>query len=196
MLATLRGSTDHMEVLLIESSPGIADTLQHRLVRDGHAAITCNDAHGGPCKGVESPEKCPLTNHIDLAIVARQRGAARSLNEMGAVCAARHRVPIMTLYPGDEFGPGVGTEIAAAVARRAVEAEYAAVVRRRLRHEVDDIKVERDYQRLHVTIGVPGSMSALAMQRLSDRVRQAVRDYDCHTPVIDISVVRTEPRIG
>jgi hypothetical protein len=185
-----------MEVLVIESSPGIADTLQHRLVRDGHNAITCNDAHGGPCKGVDSPDTCPLMNHIDLAVLARQRGAERSLNEMGAVCAAQHRVPMVTLYPGDEFGPGVSTEIAAAVARRAVEAEYAAVVRQHLQHDVDDIEVERDYQRVHVTIGIAAPMSALAMHRLSDRARQAVRDYDFHTPVIDISVVRIEPRIG
>ncbi|MEP7203705.1 MAG: hypothetical protein ABI894_13910 [Ilumatobacteraceae bacterium] len=184
-----------MEVLVIESSPGIADTLQHRLVRDGHTAITCNDTHGGPCKGIVSHEQCPLTNHIDLAVLARQPGVERSLNEMGAVCAARHRVPMVTLYPGDEFGPGVSTEISAAVARRAVEAEYAAVVRRQLRQDVDDIKVERDYQRVHVTISVAEALSAAAMHRLSDRVRQAVRDHDYYTPVIDISVVRTVPRI-
>lgn len=184
-----------MEVLVIESSPGIADTLQHRLVRDGHTPVTCNDKHGGPCKGVGSHAQCPLMNHIDLAVLARQRGAERSLNEMGAICASRHRVPMVTLYPGDEFGPGVSTEIAAAVARRAVEAEYVAVVRRQLRHDVDDITVERDYQRVHVTISVAGSLSALAIHRLSDRVRQAVRDHDFHTLAIDISVVRTVPRI-
>jgi hypothetical protein len=184
-----------MEVLMIESSPGIADTLQHRLVRDGHAVTTCNDARGGPCKGVESHESCPLTSHVDLAVLARRRGAERSLNEMGAVCASRHRVPIVTLYPGDEFGPGASTEVAAAVARRVVESEYAAVVRRQLRHDVDGIKVEREYQRIHVTIGVTGSMSAQTIHRLTDRARQAVRDHDPHTPVIDISVVRTEPCI-
>jgi hypothetical protein len=185
-----------MDVLLIESSPGIADSLQHRLVRDGHSAVTCNDTRGGPCKGVDAHRECPLMNHVDLAVLARQRGAERSLNEMGAVCALRHRVPLVTLYPGDEFGPGASTEIAAAVARRAVEAEYAAVVRRQLRHDVDDIVVERDYQRVHVTISVASSMSALAIHRLSDRVRQAVRDHDFYTQAIDISVVRTQPSIG
>ncbi len=68
-------------------------------------------------------------------------------------------------------------------------------MRRQLRHDVDDIKVERDYQRVHVTISVAGSMSALALHRLSDRARQAVRDHDSYTLAIDISVVRTEPRI-
>jgi hypothetical protein len=179
-----------MDVLVIESSPGIAATLEHRLVRDGHEVISCNDSHGGPCRGVESNDACPLANHIDVAILARQRGAVPSLNEMGSVCALRHRVPLVTLYPGDEFGPGPSTEIAAAVARREVEAGYAAAVRRQLRHGVRDIAVLRDHQRVHVTLTIAESMSALTISRLSNRARQAVREHDRYVPVIDVSVVR------
>jgi hypothetical protein len=185
-----------MDVLVIESSPGIATTLQHRLTRDGHEVISCNDSHGGPCKGVESNEACPMTQHIDVAILARERGAQPSLNEMGSVCALQHRVPLVTLYPGDEFGPGASTEIAAAVVRREVEAGYVAAVRRQLRHGVDDIKAEREYQRVHVTITVDRTMSAQTIDRMADRARQAVRTHDAHTPTIDISVVRATPRIG
>jgi hypothetical protein len=185
-----------MDVLVIESAPGIAATLEHRLVRDGHQVLSCNDSHGGPCAGVESNAECPLTNHVDVAVLARQRGAPRTLNEMGSVCAMRHRVPLVTLHPGDEFGPGPSTEIAAAVARRAVEASYEAVVRRQVGHGVDDITVQREYQRIHVTITVNKSMSALAIHRLVDRVRQAVRAFDPHTPTVDISVVRAETDIG
>jgi hypothetical protein len=185
-----------MDVLVIESSPGIATTLQHRLTRDGHQVLSCNDSHGGPCLGVESNGACPLQKHIDVAVVARERGAQPSLNEMGAVCAQRHRVPVVTLYPGDEFGPGASTEIAAAVARREVEAGYVAAVRRQLRHGVDDITATREFQRIHVTITVDKSMSAQTIGRLADRARQAVREHDAHTPVIDISVVRAPTRIG
>jgi hypothetical protein len=181
-----------MDVLVIESSPGIASTLQHRLVRDGHEVISCNDSHGGPCRGVESNEACPMTNHIDLAILARQRGAAPSINEMGSVCALRHRVPIVTLYPGDEFGPGASTEIAAGVARRQVEADYAAAVRRHLKHAVEDITVLREHQGVHVTLTITESMSAESIGRLSNRARQAVREHDRYIPGIDISVVRAE----
>ena len=184
-----------MDVLVIESSPGIASTLQDRLTRDGHEVISCNDSHGGPCRGVESNEACPLSKHIDVAVLARQRGAQPSLNEMGAVCASRHRVPLVTLYPGDEFGPGVSTEIAAAVARREVEAAYVAAVRRQLRHGVEDITATREFQRIHVTITVAKAMSAQTIGRLADRARQAVREYDTHTPVVDISVVRAPTRI-
>jgi hypothetical protein len=184
-----------MDVLVIESAPGIAATLEHRLVRDGHEVISCNDSKGGPCAGVESNDVCPLRHHIDVAVLARQRGTAPTLNEMGAVCALRHRVPLVTLYPGDEFGPGASTEIAAAVARRAVEARYEAVIRKQVGHAVDDITVQREYQRIHVTITVATSMSALTIHRLVDRVRQAVRAHDAHTETVDISVVRADPAV-
>lgn len=104
-----------MDVLVIESAPGIAATLEHRLVRDGHQVVSCNDSHGGPCVGVEG---------------------------------------------------------------------------------VDDITVQREYQRIHVTLTVAREMSALTIRRLVDRVRQAVRAHDAHTSAIDISVVEADTPIG
>ncbi|HVE19460.1 MAG TPA: hypothetical protein VNB52_10255, partial [Ilumatobacteraceae bacterium] len=71
-----------------------------------------------------------------------------------------------------------------------------AVVRRQVGHGVNDITVQREYQRIHVTVSVDKSMSALAIHRLVDRVRQAVRAFDPHTPTVDISVVRAETDIG
>ncbi|MBK5331617.1 MAG: hypothetical protein JJD93_06575, partial [Ilumatobacteraceae bacterium] len=100
------------------------------------------------------------------------------------------------LHPGDEFGPGASTEIAAAVARRAVEAGYVAAVRKHVGHGVDDITVQREYQRIHVTITVEQSMTVLTIHRLVDRVRQAVRSHDAHTAAVDISVVRADTVIG
>ncbi len=178
-----------MEVLLIESSPGVAATLQRRLMRDGHDVISCNDADGGPCKGVESDASCPMTQHVDVAILARERDVTPSLNEMGSVCAKRHRVPLVTLYPGDEFGPGASTEIAAAVARREIEAGYVAAVRRGLGHDAGDITVLREHQRIHVALSVGEPRTAEEMSSMADRARKAVRDHDSHTPVIDVSVV-------
>jgi hypothetical protein len=185
-----------MDVLLIESSPGIAATLQHRLVRDGHEVHSCNDSHGGPCTGVESSESCPLDHNVDIAVLARERAAAPSLNEMGSVCALKRRVPLLTLYPGDEFGPGASTEIAAAVAQREVEAGYVAAVRRQLGHIVGDITVVREHSRIHVTLTISEVADAQAISMIADRARQAVREHDRHTPVVDVSVVVAEPAIG
>jgi hypothetical protein len=185
-----------MDVLVIESSPGMASALQHRLRRDGHDVISCTGSRGGPCRGVETNESCPMEQHVDVAILARDPGAERSIDEMAAVCASRHRVPLLTLCPDDEFEPGRSTEVAVAVARREVEAHYAAVIRRHLRHGVDDIVVQRDDQRVQVTITVDRSMSAQTIFRVADRARQAVREYDALTPAVDVSIVRAETRIG
>ncbi len=184
-----------MDVLLIESTPGIASSLQNRLIRDGHEVTSCNDSHAGPCRGVESNASCPMDQHIDIAVLARERGTAPTLNEMGSVCALRHRVPLVTLYPGDEFGPGSSTEVAVAVARREVEAAYVAVIRREVGHAVDDISVLREHQRIHVTLTISTQASAQAIGMLADRARHAVREYDSHTPVVDISVVLGEAPI-
>lgn len=185
-----------MEVLLIESSPGIASTLHHRLLRDGHDVVSCNDSRGGPCRGVESNGACPLEHHVDIAVLAREHHAAPSLNEMGSVCALRHRIPLVTLYPGDEFGPGASTEVFAAVARREVEAAYVAAIRRLLGHIVGDITVTRQPDQVHVTVTVSEVASPQAIELIADRARYAVREHDRHTPVIDVSVVVGEPAIG
>lgn len=184
-----------MEVLLIESSPGLASTLQRRLLRDGHDVVSCNDSHGGPCRGVESHESCPMEDHIDVAVLARTRGATPTLNEMGSVCALTHRVPLVTLYPGDEFGPDVSAEVTVAVARREVEATYVGVIRRELGHDVDDIHVTREHQRIHVELTIAESTDARGVSRLADRARHAVRQHDRTTPVVDISVLVSEPAV-
>ena len=114
---------------------------------------------------------------------------------MGSVCALRHRVPLVTLYPGDEFGPGVSTEIAAAVARRELEAGYVAAIRRQLGHIVGDITVVREHSRIHATLAVSEVANAQAINWIADRARDAIRDHDRHTPVIDVSIVIEEPPI-
>ena len=184
-----------MDVLLIESTPGIATSLQQRLIRDGHEVISCNDSHNGPCRGVESNASCPMDQHIDVAVLARERGVAPTLNEMGSVCALRHRVPMVTLYPGDEFGPGASTEVAAAVARREVEAGYVAVIRREVGHAVEDItRAARAPTDPRHADDLDTVDVAQAIGMLADRARQAVREHDSHTPVVDVSVVLGDAR--
>ena len=69
------------------------------------------------------------------------------------------------------------------------------MIRKHVGHTVDDITVQREYRRIHVTITVTASLSAPNIHRLVDRVRQAVRAHDAHTETIDISVVRAEPAV-
>ena len=183
-----------MDVLVIESSPGIATTLQHRLTRDGHEVISCNDSHGGPCRGVESNESCPMAKHIDVAVLARERDAEPSLNEMGSVvraatpCAAgdplsRRRVRSRARAPRSPQRSPAARSRPATWQPCAATCATASTTSR----------ATREFQRVHVTITVDKAMSAQTIGRLADRARQAVREHDAHTPVVDISVVRAAP---
>lgn len=179
----------HMKLLLIESTPGIATEIGSHLAAEGHEVVRCADEHGGPCRGIDHHEECPLEGHIDLAIVARDAGADRTLAEMGSVCASRHRVPLVEVDPrqdGDEL-PSV--KVANALAKRAAEAGYATAIRRELGDATALVQVERTPGRIHVSIQVPASeASAQQLSAAADRARHAVRAHDPYVKGIDVSV--------
>ena len=95
-----------MRLLLIESTPGNATEIGAHLLADGHEVVHCADEHG-PCRGTTHHMDCPVEHHLDLAIVARDPDAPRTLDEMGSVCAARHRVPLMEIDPSEGELPSV-----------------------------------------------------------------------------------------
>ena len=179
-----------MKLLLIESTPGNATELGAHLAAGGHDVVTCTDQHGGPCRGVDHHAACPLEEHVDLTILARDPGAARSLAEMGSVCAVRHRVPMVEVDPSqiDDQLPSVG--VASAMAQRAEEARYAAAIRKELAHLPALVDVDRTPSRIHASVQVPESQNT--PQRLSaiaDRARHAVRQHDPFVNCIDVSVM-------
>ncbi len=179
-----------MKLLLIESTPGIATELGADLVAGGHEVVTCTDEHGGPCRGVEQHAACPLEQHIDLTILARDPAAARSLAEMGSVCAARHRVPMVEVDPRqiDDELPSV--RVASAVAQRAAEAGYATAIRQELSHLPALVDVDRTPSRIHVSVQVPSSQNTpQKLSAIADRARHAVRQHDPYVNCIDVSVV-------
>lgn len=181
-----------MKVLLIESAPGAAGSLAHQLVDEGHTVVSCNDDHGGPCRGVSDHVDCPLHEHVDLAVVARRQGAVATLNEMGSVCASQRRVPIVEVDPASVADEMPSVEVAGAVAARRVEAGYVAAVR----HEIalvapdvhPDVSVHRSPGRVHVTLDLAAGTTPTA-SALADRARHAVRTYDPFVAGIDVSVV-------
>jgi len=179
-----------MKLLLIESTPGNAAEIGAHLAADGHEIVTCADEHGGPCRGSTHHAECPLEDHVDLTIVAREANTPRTLAEMGSVCATRHRVPMVEVDPRqiDDELPSV--EVAGAVATRAVEAAYAAAIRQELGHLPALVEVSRTPKRIHVTVQVPESQrSAMKLSAVADRARNAVRMHDPFVNGIDISVV-------
>lgn len=179
-----------MKLLLIESTPGNAAAVEADLRAEGHDVLTCSDGHGGPCRGVEHHADCPMEQHIDLAIVARAPGSPRSLDEMGSVCATRHRVPLVEVDPSDVADDLPSVTVATALATRRVEAGFAAAIRQELPNVAAIVDVRREPNRIHVTVQVPASHGgASEVSAVADRARHAVRQHDPYVSGIDVSVV-------
>ena len=179
-----------MKLLLIESTPGNATEISAHLAAEGHEVVGCADEHGGPCRGTEHQGECPLEGHIDLAIVARDSDAARTLAEMGGVCATRRRVPMVEVDPTQVADELPSVAVARAVATRSVEAAYAAAVRHQLGHLPAIVEVTRTPGRIHAKVQVPNSENTVqGLSAVADRARQAVRDHDPFVAGIDVSVV-------
>lgn len=178
-----------MKLLLIESVPGQAHEIRDNLLAEGHDVVTCHDEHGGPCRGTDHHDSCPLGEHVDLAIVTRTGGAAHTLHEMGGVCAQRHRVPSIEIDPAnvvDEF-PSVG--VASTLAARRIDAGYAMAVRQELGELPALVHVDRHVDRIHVLVQIPASLAVPAkVSHTADRARAAVRRHDPYSSVVDISV--------
>jgi hypothetical protein len=179
-----------MKLLLIESAPGSAQTIHEHLLAQGHDVLSCNDSQGGPCRGVADHAECPLHGEVDLAVVARPHDEHQhTLNEMGAVCAAQHRIPTVEVDPAlaDDEMPSV--EVAGALATRRVEAAYAAAVKHELGDVQARVEAHRRAGRVHVTVHLPDvPTDHTKLAAVADRARHAIRTYDPFVPGIDVSV--------
>jgi len=180
----------HMKLLLIESTPGNSATLRSGLEAEGHEVVSCNDERGGPCRGVARHHECPLEQHVDMAIVAREPSSAHSLHEMGGVCAQGHRVPLVEVNPFDVADGLPSVPVASALASRRVEEGYAAAVRAEIPHLPVMVDVRREPGRIHATVQIPASAADRAsMTYAADRARAAIRRHDPFVSCIDVSVV-------
>jgi hypothetical protein len=180
-----------MRLLLIESAPGNAHQIRTDLIDDGHEVLTCDDGVGGPCRGVDHHEDCPLERHVDLAIVTRTQGDPHTLAEMGSVCAQRHRVPLVEVDPFEVADDMPSVAVATALATRKVEAAHASAVRAELRDVAAIVDVRRETNRVHATVQVPASQGGTAQQMsaIADRTRHALREHDQFVSQIDVAVV-------
>jgi hypothetical protein len=179
-----------MRLLLLESVPGNAAAIESELLAGGHEVVTCHDGHGGPCRGAEHHHDCPLEQHVDLAIVTRERNAEHLLSEMGSVCAGRHRVPVVEVDPSNTADDLPDLAVATALGARRVEAGYAQAVRQQFPDMPALVDVRREATRVVVTVQIPADVATVAVvSRVADRARQAVRVHDTFVAGIDINVV-------
>lgn len=199
-----------MDVLLVESHPGLGCQAERELERAGHRVLRCTTDDGRvPCTGLHDDGPCPIDDHdVAVAVVARLGRDLRPA-EHGALCAARHRIPVITTGDVTEAGvlasiasPAVG-DIVGAAERAAVDghAHVAAVVRDLLALGVvapDElggpspalvVEVDRAPRRLVMTLRVrPDEPREAAMVKSA---AEALRRHDPHVAVIDVRVEHT-----
>ena len=95
---SMQAMTTSLDVLMIESDPGIASGPATDLLEAGHRLHWCHDSidHGFRCRGLLEPSTCPLEQHVDVAFVARDGVNPRpTALEAGVRCAIRAHVPIV-----------------------------------------------------------------------------------------------------
>lgn len=178
-----------MKLLLIESAVGDGTAIGAHLAAAGHDVLSCTDEHGGPCRGIDRHADCPLEQHIDLAIVARDPDGAHTLAEMGSVCAARHRVPMVELDPQQIDNDLPNVSAASALAKHTTELGYVTAIREELSHLPAIVEVDRTPRRIQVSVQVPARYDTpQKMSAIADRARHAVRQHDPYVNSIDVSV--------
>jgi len=174
-----------MRVLLVESTPGNGAGTAAWLQRNGHETATCFDPpYGLACRGVENHDDCPLSRHADLAVLVRDLDSGtRTLTEMGAVCALRHRVHLVELIEPDD------AELDAIVGNTADDLlGYEWAVEAALSEDTT-VQVTRSSDRVHVHLGLAPGTPRDRVPMIVDRANRAVRAYDPFVKVIDVAVV-------
>jgi hypothetical protein len=195
-----------MKILFVADRADDARAIESLLVGEGHDVTTCHDSSGGPCRGVDDFDDCPLESSMDLAVVARPPHGRRGIEEMGSVCAARHRVGVVEIDPSN---PDVRSIVDLAdAAEREICLGYAAAVTRAVGELLSDdafeVAVTRQRRRVSVVIsmrsGGPSSssrpisattISATTISAIADRARAGARRHDRAAQVIDVAVVPT-----
>jgi hypothetical protein len=101
-----------MDVLMLETEPGAADSAIEELGDRGHHVFRGHEpgSPAFPCRALEGRGPCPLADPgIDVAVTVRDHPGTRpSLFEDGVACALRARVPLVvagraTLNPYEDW---------------------------------------------------------------------------------------------
>ncbi len=181
-----------MRILLVADHPDDARAVEASLTVDGHTVTTCNDRFGGPCRGVEHFDDCPLESSVDLAVIARSSHGRRGIEEMGSVCASRHRVGVVEIDPSVPDDRSI-YELADAAEHDICRGYAAAVhetVQDMLGDEPFDVHVTRRDRDVHVWIRLGFEASPMTVSAVADRARAGARRHDRFAKVIDVSVQR------
>lgn len=189
-----------MRVLLVESTPGNAYEVANWLGEAGHETVTCFDTPVTfGCRGAERHEDCPLDRHTDAALLVRDiDGGGHTLTEMGAVCAMRHRVPVIEMT--EPTGRGLDATMLSVldeVQHHRLNTGYVRAAHDALARvpglasaEAIGITVERQQDRVHALLALPADITDSQVPMIVDWVGRALRAHDPYAKVIDVGARR------
>lgn len=189
-----------MRVLLVESTPGNAHEVTSWLTDAGHEVVRCFEPPVTfACRGATEHAQCPLESPTDMALLVRDlddRG--HTLTEMGAVCAMRHRVPVVEL--NEPHGRALDAVLLGALAAVEYRTEYEAYERaahdalRRIttlqQPERVQVVVNLQNDRVRAVLHVPPDLGRDMVSTMVDHVARALRAHDPYARVIDVGVQR------
>jgi hypothetical protein len=193
-----------LKVLHVEAVRRAGAEAESDLRAAGHEVVGCESFDPtAPCRGLETVGTCPLDDgDVDVALVSRS-GPELTMSERGALCAARHRIPVVvdaTMGGAISFGPGTfaaGDDVVVACEHAAHSGvAHEAAIRRELlgRGVVDPDRIDgpdadvafevtRETRRLHLTV-LTSTDEAL---RLTKAAVEALRRFDPYVQVIDVT---------
>ncbi|MFM8531051.1 MAG: hypothetical protein ACKOD2_15525 [Ilumatobacteraceae bacterium] len=183
----------------MESTPGNAREVTDWLQSAGHETLTCFDAPVGfGCRGVTNHDDCPLDEHTDAALLVRDLdGSGHTLTEMGAMCALRHRVPVVELVePHNNQLDATMLSVLEDVHLRCENRDYVIAALEALARVpgIDvtniEIAVTRTSGRVHAMVQAPADMDAQQVPMVVDWVGRALRNHDRYAKVIDVGFHR------
>jgi hypothetical protein len=198
-----------MDVLVLESERGAADSTAEQLEQGGHRVFRCHEpgAPVFPCRALAGEGPCPLADPgIDVAVTVRTHPDVQpSLREDGVACALRARVPLVVagddiVNPYEEWAAEVvrDGDVVGACERvlAAPSGDHSEVATDSLREALQrragsvghaDAVVWRDHERLRVRLeGVEGIDDSVRGIIAAD-VTAALRAFDSAIPKIDVA---------
>lgn len=206
--------SESLDVLLIESHPGVGDPSAQVLVDAGHRVHRCHQSSdsGWVCVGLTDPTACPLEGHIDAAVLARTSGTTgRTEHEDGVRCAIRARVPIVQVRSGQVDGDTTGTYgqwVTLNSHERSLDAACRAAITLGHQPMVDEVldkvmplvrdaglpadvthcTVSSRWPTMTVSITIPGPADRRLEQAVSVRAYDALRTYSQDFTTVDVTV--------
>lgn len=194
-----------MRVLLVDGDHVEGDVVAGQLNERGHEVVRCfgpSDSH--LCRGVALHEECPVDSQsVDVAVLVRSEGRAPLLREMGAVCAIRHRIPVVEAYahgapPFNGWATPSGDAVVDAVEavaadelhghEMAVEAVLVTVPAVERLGRLPGVRIERQVGRLLLTLTVPQDLSDADTNSIVTWAVRGLRDYDPYASVVDVAI--------